>query len=85
MMTDDREVLLEKINFEQYAEDTEPRHPLAEMSLNEVKAHIAQLEQEYAGYTDLRYEYNYKALKYGARMAWYDLTGVASPLMKALK
>lgn len=80
----DRVVIKTGIEIEYGIDDHRSiEHPFRDKSFEEIKEHIAAVEKEFGGYTDLKYELEWKYYK-GAYDAWYDLTGVPSPLIKAL-
>lgn len=78
-------VLEDRLNFENAHEENDVVHPLENMTIQEIKDHIADLERWYAGYEGLHYEKCWKSFGYGAMTGWYELRGYPLPLTKALR
>jgi hypothetical protein len=79
-------VLIDKINFEPHAEDTDGAyHPFTGLSINEVKAQIQAWEDQFPGYEhlDLKVQQNWVGFG-GLYSEWYQLVGYPTPLAEAL-
>lgn len=72
------------MNDSGWDEHAKADHPLSGMTFNEIRQHLKELEQEFAGYTDLAYEHEWD-YRHGCYRAWYKLTGIPTPLAKALE
>jgi hypothetical protein len=78
-------VLIDKINFEPYAEDRPAEHPLAGLTITEVKELITEWEKEFRGYENLYLKVKQNWVGYGGlHSEWYQLVGTPTPLAKAM-